>query len=101
MLNSKELYNYRKLRGVTQTEVAENCNVSRQLITLIENGDRKLNAYSHREIVSGINKAYQKKKKFEKDNPPKPQKTPKAPKRPKKPRLKNVVKKKKTKNKEN
>ena len=70
MLNRQELVNYRKLRGVTQMAVAENCNVPLESIKKMEEGVMSVNPLRHDEYLKGVNKAYQLKKKL----PPKPRK---------------------------
>ena len=71
MLNKQELKNYRLLRGLSQQNVADYCDITKPLISMIENGEKNITEYNYREFVKGINAAYQAKKNG-KLNKPKP-----------------------------
>ena len=58
MLTRKQLKEYRELRGLSTRDVASYCDISQPLIVQIENGDRELTEYNHKEITKGINAAY-------------------------------------------
>lgn len=92
MLNRQELINYRLLRGVSQNEVAKNCNISQPMIVMLEKGEKNITAYNHREYCNGVNKAYQLKKERMKNAPEKVVKVEE----PKEPPLQKVVRKKPT-----
>ena len=92
MLNLKEMINYRLLRGVSQNEVAKNCELSQPMIVMLEKGERDITAYNHREYCKGVNKAYQLKKERMKNAPEKVVKVEE----PKEPPLQKVVRKKPT-----
>ena len=62
MLNRQELKSYRDLRGLSLHDVEKYCNLSRTMISMFEKGERNLTEESYRELVKGINKAYQAKK---------------------------------------
>lgn len=70
MLNRDELVNYRILRGVTQSDVVANCELSKGMVSLLESGDRAITQYNYKQYVNGVNKAYQ----INKAKPPKPKK---------------------------
>ena len=62
MLNRHQLKDYRLLRGITVREVANYSDISFSLVTQVENGDKEVTPYNHREIIRGINAAYVAKK---------------------------------------
>lgn len=62
MLNKQQLKDYRKLRGLSTRDVAMYCEISQPLIVQIENGERQLTEYNHKQIINGINAAYEAKK---------------------------------------
>lgn len=62
MLNRRQLRDYRELRGLSYRDVAKYCDISHVMISYIENGERDLTERVYREIVAGINAAYQAKK---------------------------------------
>ena len=59
MLSAKELKDYRLLRNLSLRDVARYCNVSAQMIGSIERYEYTLTENTYREIVKGINAAYQ------------------------------------------
>lgn len=59
MLSAKELKDYRLLRNLSLRDVARYCNVSAQMIGSIERYEYTLTEKTYREIVKGINAAYQ------------------------------------------
>lgn len=69
MLNKQELKNYRDLRGLTQRQVAEYCNLTQAMIAMIEEGKRNITEDNYREYVKGINSAYKAKKNGTIDKP--------------------------------
>ena len=97
MLNRQELLNYRLLRGVSQKDVADNCDISKSLVCFLENGDKNITPYNHKEYCKGVNKAYQLKKEKMKYEPVKVVK----PKEPKPEPLQKVVRNKRTTTKKN
>lgn len=62
MLNRQQLKEYRQLRGLSTRDVASYCKISQPLIVQIENGDREITEYNHKEITNGIIAAYTAKK---------------------------------------
>ena len=90
MLNRQELINYRLLRGVSQNEVAKYSDISQTLVVLLEQGEKSVTEYNHREYCKGVNAAYQAKKEKLKNAPEKVEKEEK------KPPLKKMVRKKST-----
>lgn len=59
MLSAKELKDYRLLRNLSLRDVARYCNVSAQMIGSVERYEYTLTESTYREIVKGINTAYQ------------------------------------------
>ena len=59
MLNRQELKDYRILRGVSIHQVANYCDLDVSLISRVESGERNITRENYKEIVRGINRAYQ------------------------------------------
>ena len=62
MLSKKQLKEYRELRGLSYRDVANYCDISHVMIHHIECGERDLTEHAYKEIIKGINDAYQAKK---------------------------------------
>ncbi len=62
MISAKELREYREFRGLSLRDVESCCNVTNELINMIENGKKNLTKFNYQEIVTGINKSYALKK---------------------------------------
>ncbi|MEG0771508.1 MAG: helix-turn-helix transcriptional regulator [Clostridia bacterium] len=58
MLSGAELKEFRERRGLSLRDVEAYCDVTNQLISYVENGDKPVTEHNHREICDGINKAY-------------------------------------------
>ena len=55
MITPEEIHEIRKFKGLSLYDVAKYCNISAQLIGLIENRKRTLTENDYKEIVKGIN----------------------------------------------
>ncbi|MCD8297674.1 MAG: helix-turn-helix domain-containing protein [Prevotella sp.] len=62
MLNIQQLKNYRQLRGLTQQDVSDYCDIGFSTLRKLESGHLSLNKRYHDKIVMGINQAYAAKK---------------------------------------
>lgn len=70
MLNRQQIKEYRLLRGLSTRDVAKYCEISQPLIVQIENGERQLTEYNHKQIIDGINSAYAAKRNGTFEKPP-------------------------------